>query len=124
MGLELNIDKPKQITIFISIVAIVGLACIYFAVKNIEPTELEIGAIEDSIIGKLVKITGRIENIRKSRSGNSYWTVDDGNSITVPILDGKFKKLNPKRGDTVTVLGIVSEYNGELEVMPKEIYIR
>lgn len=124
MRFHINLDKSKQITLLISFLAIVGLAGIYIAVKNIKPIELSIESIEDSMTGRLVKISGNIDNIRKSKSGNSYWTVDDGSNITVPILDSKFKKLTPKRGDFVEVIGLVTKYNEELEVMPKEIYTK
>ncbi len=125
MGFNLNIrfDRSKQITLLILLLAIVGLVIIYFAVMNIKPKELEIGDIQDSMTGRLVKITGEISNIKKNKSGNSYWTVDDGSSITVPILDNKFKKLTPERGDIVEIIGLVTKYKEELEVMPKEIRI-
>jgi DNA/RNA endonuclease YhcR with UshA esterase domain len=120
----INLDRSKQLTLLILLLAIVGLVAITFAVQNIKPIEMEIGAIEESAEGKLVKISGSIENIRKSKSGNLYWLVGDGNNITVPLLDGKFKKLTAKRGDTVEIIGLVSIYNGEMEIMPKEIAIR
>jgi len=123
MGINLALDRSKQITLLILFLAIAGLAGIYFAVKNIKPVELEIGAIEESMEGRLVKISGRIEYIRKSKSGNMYWTVGDGNNITVPILDGKLKKIAAKRGDMVEIVGLVTQYNGEMEVMPKEILL-
>jgi RecJ-like exonuclease len=120
----IRIDKSKQVTVLVLLLAITGLTGIYFAVKNINPVELKIEAIEDSMIDRLVKISGRIDNIRKSKSGNSYWTINDGSNITVPILDNKFKRLIPKRGDMVEIIGLVTKYNEELEVMPKEIYVR
>jgi DNA/RNA endonuclease YhcR with UshA esterase domain len=121
MVFSINLDRSKQITLLILLLAIVGLAAINFAVQNIRPIELEIGAIEESMEGKLVKVSGNIENIRKSKSGNLYWSISDGNNITVPLLDGKFKKIVAKRGDTVEIIGLVSKYNGELEIMPREI---
>jgi RecJ-like exonuclease len=124
MRFDANLDKSKQIILLVLILTIIGLAGIYFAVTNITPIELNIEAIEDSMTGRLVKINGRIDNIRKSRSGNLYWTVNDGSNITVPILNNKFKKLTPKRGDMVEIIGLVTKYNEELEVMPKEIYLR
>jgi len=120
-------DNSKLTTVLVLFLAVAGLAITYFAVENIDPIELNIGAIEDSMNGKLVKIIGTINNIRKSQSGNSYWTVsDDSNDagITVPILDSKFKKIVPKRGDAVEIVGLVTKYKDELEVMPKEIYIK
>jgi len=122
--MSINVDKPKQITLLIFVLSTIGLLGIYFAVINITPVELRIEEIENSMTGKIVKITGIIGNIRKSKSGNMYWTVDDGSNITVPILDNKFKKLSVKRGEAVEILGLVSEYNGELEVMPKDIRVR
>jgi len=122
--MNLNINEQKQITLFILFLSIIGLVAIYYSVINIKPTELKIESIEDSMIDRIVKISGRIDNIRKSKTGNFYWTVNDGTNITVPILDGKFKKLEVKRGDSVEIVGLVTKYNEELEVMPKEIYIR
>jgi RecJ-like exonuclease len=128
----IGFDKPNQITLLVLILAIAGLTGIYFAVTNINPIELKIADIEDSMTGKLVKISGRIDNIRKSSSGNSYWTIKDDNNdtdgmggagITIPILDKKFKKIVPKRGDFVEIIGLVTKYKEELEVMPKDIHM-
>jgi exonuclease VII large subunit len=120
----MKLDKTKHITLLIFILAVIGLTIIYFAVSSINPIELKIEAIEDSMNGRLVKISGTISNIRKSRAGNLYLTVSDGKNITVPILNGKFKNLAAKRGDAVEIIGLVTKYNEELEVMPKEIYLR
>lgn len=123
--MKLNMtNKPNQITLLVLVLSIIGLVSIYFAVNNIKPLELKIDSIEDSMNGRLVKISGRIENIRKSKSGNFYWTINDGSNITIPILDDKFKKIDVKSGDNVEVLGLVTKYNGEMEVMPKEIYVK
>jgi len=124
MEFGIKIDKSNQIMLLILVLAIVGLTGIYFAVGNIKPIELRIEDIEDSMAGRLVKISGKISNIRKSKAGNSYWTIDDGSNITVPILDNKFKKLTPKRDDVVEIVGLVTKYKEELEIMPKEIYMK
>jgi RecJ-like exonuclease len=124
MGFGIKIDKSNQMMLLILVLAIVGLTGIYFAVGNIKPIELRIEDIEDSMAGRLVKISGRIGNIRKSKAGNLYWTIDDGSNITVPILDNKFKKLTLKRGDIVEIVGLVTKYKEELEIMPKEIYMK
>jgi len=124
MEFGIKIDKSNQMMLLILVLAIVGLTGIYFAVSNIKPIELRIEDIEDSMAGRLVKISGRIGNIRKSKAGNLYWTIDDGSNITVPILDNKFKKLTLKRGDVVEIVGLVTKYKEELEIMPKEIYMK
>ena len=122
--INLHFGTFEQITLLILVLAVIGLAGIYFAVGSIEPIELKIESIEESMSGRLVRISGKITNIRKSSSGNSYWTVDDGSTITVPILDNRFKSMILKRGDSVEVMGLVTKYKEELEVMPKEIYKR
>ena len=119
----LNDIKSKQMTMLIFVLAAVGLIAIYFAVINIKPIELKIASIEDSMVDRLVIINGTIDYIRKSKTNNFYWTVDDGANITVPILDKDFKKLYVRQGDRVGILGLVTKYNDELEVMPKEIYV-
>ena len=124
MKLDIKIEKSKQITLLVFILSIIGLITIYISVKSVKPVELKINSIEESMNGMLVKINGKIDNIRKSKSGNFYWTVNDGSNITVPILDNKFKNLDVKRGDSVEIVGLVTKYKDELEVMPKEIYSR
>lgn len=122
--INLHFGTFEQTTLLILVLAVVGLLGIYFAVGSIDPVELEIGSIGESMVGRLVKISGKISNIRKSSSGNSYWSVSDGSTITVPILDNRFKSMALKRGDSVEVMGLVTKYKEELEVMPKEIYKR
>jgi DNA/RNA endonuclease YhcR with UshA esterase domain len=122
--MEISMFSSRYITLLIFILSVIGLVTIYVSVINIKPLELKIESIEDSMIDRVVKIDGKIENIRKSKTGNFYWTVGDGDNITVPILDDKFKKLDVKSGDSVEILGLVTKYNDELEVMPKEIYVK
>lgn len=121
--MNIHLDRSKQITLLVLLLAVVGLTGIYFAISNIEPVELEIGAIGQAMAGKLVRVSGRIDYISKSRSGNIYWTIDDGNNITVPLLESKFKKMSAKSGDEVEIVGLVSVYKEELEIMPKEISV-
>lgn len=124
MKFNMSIEKPSQITLLVLILSVIGLITIYFSVKSVKPVELKINSIEESMDGTLVKINGRIDNIKKSKSGNFYWTVNDGSNITVPILDDKFKKLDLKNGDNVEIIGLVTKYKDQLEIMPKEIYER
>lgn len=122
------LGKAMDVTVLLIVLTAAGLACICIASLNITPTEVSIAAIDNEMSGKLVAVTGSIGNIRKSKSGNVYWDVSDdsmteGESITVPLLSSKFKNLVAKRGDAVEIIGLVSEYNGEMEIMPKEIHV-
>jgi len=103
-----------------------GLGLIYYSVSLTESAETEIQNLENFPKGSLVKISGEISKLSKSKSGNIYWTVDDGTgSITVPLLGSIADDYATiSKNSLVTVTGLISEYNDELEVMPKEIEVQ
>jgi DNA/RNA endonuclease YhcR with UshA esterase domain len=103
-----------------------GLGLIYYSVSLTESAETEIINLENFPKGSLVKISGEISKLSKSKTGNIYWTVDDGTaSITVPLLGSIADDYrNIAKNSLVAVTGLISEYNGELEVMPKEIEVQ
>lgn len=103
-----------------------GLSLIYYSVSLTESAETEIQNIENFPKGSLVKISGEITKLSKSKTGNIYWTVEDGTgSITVPLLGNiadDYQSIS--KNSLVTITGLVSEYNSELEIMPKEIEVQ
>lgn len=103
-----------------------GLGLIYYSVSLTESAETEIQNLENFPQGSLVKISGEISQLSKSKAGNIYWTLDDGTGkITVPLLGNIASDYaDISKNSLVTVTGLVSEYNGELEVMPKEIEVK
>jgi len=119
----MGIGRSEIVTLAIAFLAVSGLLGVYFSARNMEPLDIGIGSISGSMAGKIVRISGVIDKVRKSASNNIYWTVDDGSGITVPLLESKFKNMPVQAGDSVEIVGVVSQYNGEMEVMPKEINV-
>jgi len=120
-----TVFQEKYLIVLIFILTVAGLSITYYAVSTIDPIEIKISEITESLKGNLVRISGTIKTVKHTTSGNTYLTVDDGgNEITVPLL-GKLSQQfsNIKKDQFVNITGIVSEYNGQLEIMPKNIEV-
>ena len=106
-----------------------GMVLIYFAAINIQPKELRLGEITPDLLGKTVTSTGKIIYRNSHPAGHIFLTISDGdNKIQVPLFSGFVNGLedsgtstdNFKKGRTVSVTGLVSEYNGELQIIPRK----
>jgi len=120
-----TVFQEKYLIALIFLLTISGLLITYYAISNVDPKEMKISDINESAKGNLVTITGNIKTIKQSKSGNVYLTVDDGtDKITVPLLGALPQKFpDIKKDQLVRITGIVSEYNGQPEVMPKDIEV-
>jgi RecJ-like exonuclease len=120
-----TVFQEKYLIALIFLLTISGLLITYYAISNVDPKEMKISDINESAKGNLVTITGNIKTIKQSKSGNVYLTVDDGtDKITVPLLGALPQKFpDIKKDQLVRITGIVSEYNGQSEVMPKDIEV-
>lgn len=118
--------KENAVIFALLILVVFGLSLIYYSVSLTESAETEIANLENFPKGSLVKISGEISKLSKSKSGNIYWTLDDGTGkITVPLLGSTADNYNDvAKNSLVSITGLISEYNGELEVMPKEIGVK
>lgn len=111
--------------------SVAGVAAIYFASERIEPLAVSVedvaaSGVDGPLVGRLVRVDVAICNIRKSKSGTVYWSVADdaecaGNVMTVPVFDKKLKALSVAKGDTIGIIGTVDDYEGELEIVPKDV---
>jgi RecJ-like exonuclease len=117
--------RENTIILALLILTFTGLGLIYYSVLLTESAETEIANIGNFPKGSLVKVSGEISQLSKSKSGNIYWTVEDGTgSITIPLLGSIANAYTSiSKNSFVTVTGLVSEYNNELEIMPKEIEV-
>jgi DNA/RNA endonuclease YhcR with UshA esterase domain len=117
--------QENAIIFALLILTAAGLSLIYYSVSLTESAETEIVNLGNFPKGSLVKISGEISKLSKSKSGNIYWTVEDGTGdITIPLLGSIADDYNTiSKNSLVTVTGLVSEYNNELEIMPKEIEV-
>jgi len=112
------------------LVSLAGLAFVYFSMKNISSEELKISNIDSSLTGKAVSIKGKIIYAKSHPSGHVFLTLADGDSkIQVPIFSSLMDNLNDngitkydfKKGRILKVEGIVGEYKGQLQVVPRKV---
>jgi DNA/RNA endonuclease YhcR with UshA esterase domain len=121
--------KKKIFLIACILVSLAGIVLVYFSASAISPYETKINKIESSSIGKLVSITGKISYVRTHSAGHIFLTLTDGDSkIEVPIFSTLMNQLKVngitqydfKKGKTVRVTGIVGDYKGQLQIVPRK----
>lgn len=123
-------DMKKEILLVTcALISIFGLVLIYFSTLVISPSETKISKIDANMKGKLVSVTGKISYVRVHPSGHIFLTLSDGDSkIEVPIFSNLANKLSSdgiakqefRKGRVVRVIGVVDEYKGLLQVIPRK----
>lgn len=109
--------------------SIAGLILIYIAAANIEPTIIPIKKITSEYIGKSVTTKGYIAYKNSHLAGHLFLTIADGDAkIQVPLFSGYMKSLEQdgldaysfQKGNTISVTGLVDEYKGDLQIIPRK----
>src|SRR3989344_1493993 len=107
------------------LMAVVGIVLLFIFVQNIEPLEAEIKDIEDSYVGKSVRIEGIINSIDYGKDGETlFLTLSDENKDIKIVMfrnDLENMKENLTINDRITVTGEVALYNGDLEIIARSI---
>lgn len=110
--------------------SVVGLVLIYIATSSIEPNEIPISDITADMEGRKVLVIGHLADKRTHEDGHLFLTISDNNSkIQVPLFSDFMKQLNKigitgddfHEGDKVSVSGILENYKGRLQIMPKNL---
>jgi|GEM_PF-771938 len=125
-----NMEIRKKILLMACVlISLFGLAFIYFSALAVSPSETKIGKIDSSLNGKLISTTGKISYVRTHSAGHVFLTLTDGDSrIEVPIFSSLMNQLKAnginqydfKKGKTVRITGIVGEYKGQLQIVPRK----
>ena len=109
--------------------SVLGLILIYIAAINIKPVEIEISQITSDLIGRGVSTEGTIKQKKLHVDGHMFLVISDGKSdIQVPIFASLMNDLkknnitesNFKINKPISINGLVDEYNGQLEILPKK----
>jgi DNA/RNA endonuclease YhcR with UshA esterase domain len=123
-----NLKQSKLIWICI-FSSVFGLVLIYLAAASIQPSSVKIGEIDSTLIGKTVKTTGYIIYRSNHPAGHVFLTIGDGQTkIEVPLFAGFVNSLNEnevsvedfRKGVTISVTGLVGEYKGQLQIVPRK----
>ena len=121
--MEITDDKLLKIALITSLVGIIGLIAF---TPTIEVKEVDINDINRGMIDEEVRLDGVISDIAQSKSKTSYFlTINDGEAqIQLIIFESQVAEIQSRnidiedfRGHKVEVVGTVTQYNSEMELI-------
>ncbi len=121
--MEITDDKLLKIALITSLIGLIGL--IIFT-PSIEVKKVEIQDINRGMIDEEVSIEGVVSDVKSSASKSSYFlTVNDGTGqMSLIIFESQLAQLEDNgiyiesyKGKKVNVVGTVTQYNSQLELI-------
>lgn len=121
--MEITDDKLLKIALITSLIGLIGL--IIFT-PSIEVKKVEIQDINRGMIDKEVSIDCVVSDVKASASKSSYFlTINDGTGqMSLIIFESQLAQLEDNgiavesyKGKKVSVVGTVTEYNSQLELI-------
>jgi DNA/RNA endonuclease YhcR with UshA esterase domain len=121
--MEITDDKLLKIALITSLVGIIGLIAF---TPTIEVKEVDIKDLNRGMIDEEVRLDGVISDIAQSKSKTSYFlTINDGEAqIQLIIFESQVGEIQSRnidiedfRGHKVEVVGTVTQYNSEMELI-------
>lgn len=121
--MEITDDKLLKIALITSLIGLIGL--IIFT-PSIEVKKVEIQDINRGMIDEEVSIEGVVSDVKSSASKSSYFlTVNDGTGqMSLIIFESQLTQLEDNgidiesyKGKKVNVVGTVTQYNSQLELI-------
>lgn len=126
----MSMQLKQNILILICLLSsVAGLILIYLAATKIEPVPVKIEEIDSQLTGRVVTVKGYIVYKNNHPAGHIFLTVSYNNTkIQVPLFAGFVSKLSEndfpvddlKKGAKIMVTGLVDEYKGQLQVIPRK----
>lgn len=98
-----------------------GLLIFTYASMLMEPPLSKIGALDSNSIGKQIHVQGKVSDIHKFKGGSITISLNDGSGdIDVFVSYYMANSTAPiAKGNIVEVIGELDEYQGKLEIKPK-----
>ncbi|MCR5026315.1 MAG: RNA-binding protein [Methanobrevibacter sp.] len=121
--MEITDDKLLKIALITSLIGLIGL--ILFT-PTIEVKKVKIEDITRGMIDEEVSIDCVVSDVKSSSSGSSYFlTINDGTGqIPLVIFESQLAQMQSNsfeiedfKNKKVNVVGKITEYNGELEII-------
>jgi DNA/RNA endonuclease YhcR with UshA esterase domain len=121
----LNRKKLIMISLFTSIL---GILLIYIISVNSQPKQINLDEISSELIGKTISTSGYVIYKRVSPYGHIFLTISQNRArIQVPLFANFLEKMKEenlntyfKVGQKIFVQGIVDEYKGKLQIIPRK----
>lgn len=121
--------KGNLLIIICLLCSVAGLVLIYFAAINIQPMQLQLSEINFELVGRTVRTTGYISYKNSHPNGHLFLTITDGKAkLQVPLFAGFVTALEGngltkddfRKGRRIVVEGLISEYRGQLQIIPRK----
>lgn len=120
-------EEKKILTISL-LLSFVGLSLIYFAAVNVKPKEIDLNEINFELVGRSVTTVGEIVYKKEHPAGHIFLSLAKENTrVQVPIFAGlrnelekEFNLTELKEGRKLRVTGLVGEYRGQLQIIPRK----
>jgi len=100
-------------------ISLIGILLLLFLSDFLEPELTNINQINNKLLNKKTKIQGQISNI-KTYTNQSFQVIsikDSTGEIDITLS----KILNLTKNQNITVIGMVNEYNKNLQIQADEI---
>lgn len=119
--------NEKQMIAACLILAILGIATLYFLAETMQPKKMRISEITLQNTGEYVEVYGIVRSASKT-NGNTFIKTCEGQAcISIVVFKKTAEKMsnpNPyliEKNDRITARGTIEEYKGELELVVNEV---
>lgn len=99
-------------------ISLIGILILLIISANLKPKEFRINEINTNQINEKIQINGQVISIKNYNPFDIITIQDQTGKIKV-LTENKNKDI--KKFDNLTIIGKVSEYNQELEIIPNKI---
>jgi len=102
-------------------VSVLGLLIFTYASMLLEPPLSKIGALDTTSISKQIHVQGLVSDVHKFKGGSITVSINDGSGdIDVFMGPNLANSTAPiAKGKILEVVGELDEYQGKLEIKPK-----
>lgn len=110
-----------KLSLICFIISVLGILGIYYLSSKTQIENVEIEKIDRTYLGKTITTSGKVISATYNK-GNIFLTIKDNSQINVVIFSNvaKFLDKYPKKGDNLIITGVVSEYKGKLQIIPRK----
>jgi len=119
----LRISMNNQTLLKISlIIAIIGIIILLLLANTIQPTQIKIKNIDESLLNQKIEIKGEIQSIKTYKESNfQIITINDFTGKIDITLDKPI--INITKNQTIIAIGKVTEYKDNLEIQADKIIL-
>lgn len=107
--------KRKQFARLCLLLSIIGLGILYISTDHLKPETIDIGEVDSSKAGEVVKIQGQVQGFYSTQKASFFTLKDSTGEIQVVDFNAG------QHGGNITVLGTAELREGSLQVVASKI---